>query len=168
MTDETVTDTSKAAAENGSGGAVARRPSWDEYFCQVTRAVASRSTCSRKAVGAVLVKNRLILATGYNGAPAGLRHCDHTGGGDLLNGHCARSAHAEQNAVVQAARHGISIEGATLYCTNNPCVNCAKLLINAGVRRIVYMEVYPDQAAFDMLAEAGIALEQMPAPPPTT
>ena len=134
------------------------RPSWDAYFCAITRAVATRATCSRKAVGAVLVKNKLILATGYNGAPAGLRHCDHTDGADLQNGHCARSTHAEQNAIVQAARHGISIEGATLYCTNNPCLNCTKLLINAGVTRIVYEETYPDPLAFDLLAEAGITV----------
>jgi dCMP deaminase len=144
--------------------AMADRPSWDEYFCAITRAVATRATCSRKAVGAVLVKNKLILATGYNGAPAGLRHCDHRDGRDLQNGHCARSTHAEQNAIVQAARHGISIEGATLYCTNNPCSACTKLLINAGVRRIVYEDTYPDPLAFELLAEAGITVEH-PAPP---
>lgn len=136
------------------------RPSWDAYFCAITQAVATRATCSRKAVGAVLVKNKLILATGYNGAPAGLRHCDHTTGGDLLNGHCARSTHAEQNAIVQAARHGISIEGATLYCTNNPCLNCTKLVINAGITRIVYEETYPDPLAFELLEESGIAVER--------
>jgi dCMP deaminase len=139
------------------------RPSWDAYFCAITRAVATRATCSRKAVGAVLVKDKLILATGYNGAPAGLRHCDHSGGGDLVNGHCARSTHAEQNALVQAARHGISIDGATLYCTNNPCLNCAKLLINAGIARIVYEERYDDPLAFELLAEATIAVERFDA-----
>ena len=139
------------------------RPSWDAYFGAITRAVATRATCSRKAVGAVIVKDKLILATGYNGAPAGLRHCDHTDGGDLVNGHCARSTHAEQNAIVQAARHGISIEGSTLYCTNNPCLNCTKLLINAGVVRIVYEEEYPDPLSFDLLAESHIALEHRPA-----
>lgn len=136
------------------------RPSWDAYFCAITRAVATRATCSRKAVGAVLVKDKLILATGYNGAPAGLRHCDHTDGGDLINGHCSRSTHAEQNALVQAARHGISIEGATVYCTNNPCLNCTKLLINAGISRIVYEELYEDPLAFELLAEAGIPVER--------
>ncbi|MDQ6767072.1 MAG: cytidine/deoxycytidylate deaminase family protein [Candidatus Eremiobacteraeota bacterium] len=134
------------------------RPSWDAYFFAITRAVGTRATCSRKAVGAVLVKNKLILATGYNGAPAGLRHCDHTGGGDLLNGHCARSTHAEQNAIVQAARHGISIDGATLYCTNNPCLTCTKLIINAGVTKIVYKEEYPDPLSFELLRESGITL----------
>jgi dCMP deaminase len=139
---------------------IRERPSWDAYFCAITRAVATRATCSRKAVGAILVKNKLILATGYNGAPAGLRHCDHRDGKDLLNGHCARSTHAEQNAIVQAARHGISIEGATLYCSHNPCLVCAKLLINAGVERIVYEEEYPDSAAFDLLTEAGVKVER--------
>lgn len=137
------------------------RPSWDAYFFAITRAVATRATCSRKAVGAILVKNKLILATGYNGAPAGVRHCDHREGKDLLNGHCARSTHAEQNAVVQAARHGISIEGATLYCTNNPCLGCTKLLINAGVRRILYEEPYADPLAFELLNEAGVTVEQV-------
>jgi dCMP deaminase len=136
------------------------RPSWDAYFSAITRAVATRATCSRKAVGAVLVKNKLILATGYNGAPAGLRHCDHREGKDLLGGHCARSTHAEQNAIVQAARNGISIDGATLYCTNNPCLGCTKLLINAGIKRIVYQEPYPDPLAFELLNEAGVTLEQ--------
>jgi dCMP deaminase len=136
------------------------RPSWDAYFCGITRAVGTRATCSRKAVGAVLVKDKLILATGYNGAPAGLRHCDHTDGRDLLNGHCARSTHAEQNAIVQAARHGIGIEGATLYCTNNPCLTCTKLLINAGVVRIVYEEEYPDTLAFELLRESGVKVER--------
>lgn len=136
------------------------RPSWDAYFCGITRAVGTRATCSRKAVGAVLVKDKLILATGYNGAPAGLRHCDHTDGRDLLNGHCARSTHAEQNAIVQAARHGIGIEGSTLYCTNNPCLTCTKLIINAGVVRIVYEEEYPDTLAFELLRESGIRVER--------
>lgn len=136
------------------------RPSWDAYFMAIVRAVATRATCSRRAIGAVLVKNKLILATGYNGAPAGLRHCDHTNGGDLLNGHCARSTHAEQNAIVQAARHGISIEGATLYCSNNPCLTCAKLLINAGVTRIVYEGAYPDEIAVGLLREAGVLTER--------
>jgi len=136
------------------------RPSWDAYFCGITRAVGTRATCSRKAVGAVLVKDKLILATGYNGAPAGLRHCDHTDGRDLLNGHCARSTHAEQNAIVQAARHGIGIEGSTLYCSNNPCLTCTKLIINAGVVRIVYEEEYPDTLAFELLRESGVKVER--------
>ena len=144
---------------------IADRPSWDAYFMAIVRAVATRATCSRRAIGAVLVKNKLILATGYNGAPAGLRHCDHTAGGDLLNDHCVRSTHAEQNAIVQAARHGISIEGATLYCSNNPCQTCAKLLINAGVNRIVYEAAYPDDIAFGLLREACVVTERLQSEP---
>lgn len=138
------------------------RPSWDEYFMAITRAVATRATCSRRAVGAVIVKDKRILATGYNGAPVGMRHCDHTSGGDMRDGHCARSTHAEQNALVQAARHGTSIAGATIYCTDHPCLTCAKLMINAGLTRIVYEDSYPDDLAEAMLREAGIEIERFP------
>lgn len=136
------------------------RPSWDEYFMNIAKAVASRSTCSRRSVGALVVKDKRILATGYNGAPAGLRHCDHTGGADMRDGHCARSTHAEQNAIVQAARHGTMIDGATVYCTAQPCLTCAKLLVNAGVKRVVYDGEYPDELAVAILDEAGIALDR--------
>jgi len=138
----------------------ARRPSWDEYFMNIARAVASRSTCSRRSVGALVVKDKRILATGYNGAPAGLRHCDHTGGGDMRDGHCARSTHAEQNAIVQAAKYGTPIDGATVYCTDQPCLTCAKLLVNAGVRRVVFEGQYPDELAVAILAEAEVELTQ--------
>ena len=141
------------------------RPSWDEYFMAITRAVATRATCSRRSVGAVIVKDKRILATGYNGAPVGMRHCDHTGGADMRDGHCARSTHAEQNALVQAARHGTSIAGGTLYCTDHPCLTCAKLLINAGIVRIVYEAAYPDELAASMLHEAGTSLERLGALP---
>jgi len=137
------------------------RPSWDEYFMDIARAVATRATCSRRAVGAVIVKDKRILSTGYNGAPVGLRHCDHTDGGDMIGGHCARSTHAEQNAIVQAARHGTSIEGATMYCTDHPCLSCAKLLINAGVRRVVYGQAYPDDLAVGLFREAGVELDRI-------
>jgi dCMP deaminase len=136
------------------------RPSWDEYFMNIAKAVASRSTCSRRSVGALVVREKRILATGYNGAPAGLRHCDHTGGGDMRDGHCARSTHAEQNAIVQAARHGTMIDGATVYCTAQPCLTCAKLLVNAGVKRVVYDGDYPDELAVSILHEADIALDR--------
>jgi dCMP deaminase len=136
----------------------AGRPSWDRYFMDIARAVSTRSTCSRRSVGAIVVKDKRILATGYNGAPAGLRHCDHTAGADMRDGHCARSTHAEQNAIVQAARHGTPIDGAAMYCTDQPCLVCAKLLVNAGVRRVVFEGDYPDQLAVDILAEAGIEL----------
>lgn len=127
----------------------------------IARAVSSRSTCARRSVGAIVVKDKRILATGYNGAPAGLRHCDHTGGGDMRDGHCARSTHAEQNAIVQAARHGTPIDGATVYSTDQPCLVCAKLLVNAGVRRVVFEGDYPDQLAVAILDEAGVELVQM-------
>ena len=138
----------------------ADRPSWDEYFMNIARAVASRSTCSRRSVGALVVRDKRILATGYNGAPAGLRHCDHEGGADMRDGHCARSTHAEQNAIVQAARHGTTIDGATVYCTAQPCLTCAKLLVNAGVKRVVYEGDYPDDLAVSILREAEIALDR--------
>jgi len=136
------------------------RPSWDEYFMNIAKAVASRSTCSRRSVGALVVREKRILATGYNGAPAGLRHCDHTDGGDMRDGHCARSTHAEQNAIVQAARHGTMIDGATVYCTAQPCLTCAKLLVNSGVKRVVYDGEYPDELAVSILREAKIALDR--------
>ena len=142
------------------------RPSWDEYFMAITRAVATRATCSRRSVGAVIVKDKRILATGYNGAPIGMRHCDHTNGGDMRDGHCARSTHAEQNALVQAARYGTPIAGGTMYCTDHPCLTCAKLLINAGIARIVYESAYPDELAAALLREAGTGLDRSPAETP--
>lgn len=143
---------------------VAVRPSWDEYFMNIAKAVASRSTCSRRSVGAVVVKDKRILATGYNGAPAGLRHCDHSGGADMRDGHCARSTHAEQNAIVQAAKYGTPIDGATIYCTDQPCLTCAKLLANAGVRRVVFEGAYPDDLAVSILEEAQIDLHRYAGP----
>lgn len=140
-----------------------KRPSWDEYFMEITRIVARRSTCLRRSVGAVLVKDRNILATGYNGAPSGVAHCLETGclrermGVQSGERHeLCRGLHAEQNAIIQAAKHGTSINGATLYCTTMPCVICAKVLINAGILRIVFSEGYPDSLAAEMIEEAGI------------
>lgn len=140
------------------------RPSWDEYFMAITDQVAQRSTCTRRSIGAVLVKDKRILATGYNGAPSGLAHCDEAGclrERQRIPSGCrhelCRGIHAEQNAVIQAARHGIAIEGATVYCTHQPCVLCAKILINAGIDRVVFKEAYPDRLAEEMLREAGVA-----------
>lgn len=148
------------------------RPSWDDYFMHITREVAKRSTCLRRQVGAILVKDKHILSTGYNGAPRGLPHCEEVGclreQNDIPSGERAelcRGLHAEQNAIIQAAVHGISIPGATLYCTTQPCILCAKMLINAGVIRIVYEGPYPDELARDMLAEAGVALVRWPNAP---
>ncbi|MGB9606945.1 MAG: deoxycytidylate deaminase [bacterium] len=141
------------------------RPPWDEYFMQIARVVATRSTCLRRQVGAVLVKEKRILTTGYNGAPRGLPHCLEVGclreqlgipSGERQE--LCRGLHAEQNAIIQAAYYGVSIEGATLYCTHQPCITCAKMLINAGIRRIVYEEPYPDELAEQMLREAGVEM----------
>lgn len=133
------------------------RPGWDEYFMQIARTVATRATCPRASVGCVLTRGHRILTTGYNGAPRGVAHCTEVGC-TLSNDHCLRATHAEANAVVQGALYGISIDGAYAYCTHQPCVNCSKLLISAGVTKIVYETAYPDAVAAQLLAEAGVAL----------
>lgn len=133
------------------------RPGWDEYFMEVARTVATRATCPRASVGAVIVRDHRILTTGYNGAPRHVAHCSEIGC-ELVGDHCVRSTHAEANAVVQGALHGVSLDGATVYCTHQPCVNCAKLLISAGIGRIVYRDAYLDAFAQRLLAEAGVAL----------
>ena len=144
------------------------RPTWDEYFMEITHLVARRSTCLRRQVGAVLVKDKNILATGYNGSPSGVAHCLDVGclreklsipSGERHE--LCRGLHAEQNAIIQAALHGISIEGATLYCTHQPCILCAKMMINARVRKVVYRQSYPDGAALEFLRQAGIKVVRM-------
>lgn len=129
----------------------------------IARLVARRSTCLRRQVGAVLVKEKNILATGYNGTPSGITHCAEVGclrqqlGVPSGERHeLCRGLHAEQNAIIQAAKHGVNIAGSTLYCTNSPCSICSKMLINAGISRIVYLEGYPDSLSQEMLREAGI------------
>ena len=142
------------------------RPDWDDYFMQIAQLVAQRSTCLRRQVGAVLVANRRILTTGYNGAPQGLAHCPELGGclreiQGVPSGQrqeLCRALHAEQNAIIQAAVHGVELRNVTLYTTLQPCVTCAKMLINANIRRIVFAGDYPDPLARDLLADAGIAL----------
>jgi dCMP deaminase len=136
------------------------RPSWSEYFMTITNMVGKRSTCLRRHVGAILVKDKRILATGYNGAPAGIRHCEETGcirrDSGVPSGQrheLCRGLHAEQNAIIQAAFHGVSINGSTLYCTNKPCIICSKMLINAGIKEIIYGEGYDDSLADEMLKE---------------
>jgi dCMP deaminase len=133
------------------------RPGWDEYFMEIARTVATRATCPRASVGAVLVRDHRILTTGYNGAPRHVAHCTEAGC-RMVNGHCVRSTHAEANAIVQGALHGISLDGATAYTTHQPCVSCSKLLISAGVERIVYDLPYPDDDAAALLGEAGVAV----------
>lgn len=133
------------------------RPGWDEYFMQIARNVATRATCPRACVGAVLVRDHRILTTGYNGAPRGVAHCTDVGC-TLVNDHCMRATHAEANAIVQGALHGVNVDGSIAYCTHQPCINCSKLLISAGVRRVVYEGPYPDVLAQELLAEAGVRL----------
>nr|NIS40383.1 cytidine deaminase [Desulfuromonadales bacterium] len=139
------------------------RPSWEEYFMEIISLVARRSSCLRRQVGAALVKDKNILATGYNGTPSGIRHCAEVGclrqqlkvpSGERHE--LCRGLHAEQNAIIQAAKHGVNISGATLYCTNFPCVICTKMIINSGLSRIVYLEGYPDDLSAEMLRESGI------------
>ena len=144
-----------------------KRPGWDEYFMEITRLVAKRSTCLRRHVGAVLVKDKMILATGYNGAPKGLPHCldigclrEELGVPSGERHELCRGLHAEQNAIIQAAYHGVSIQGATLYCTNHPCIICTKMLINAGIIKVIYEAGYPDELSGGMLEEAGIEMIQ--------
>ncbi|MBW1981668.1 MAG: cytidine/deoxycytidylate deaminase family protein [Deltaproteobacteria bacterium] len=141
------------------------RPSWEAYFMEITHLVSRRSTCRRRHVGAVLVKDRRILATGYNGAPSGLPHCLDVGCLRELNAipsgerhELCRGLHAEQNVIIQAARHGIPIQGATLYCTTMPCVICAKMIINAGIVSVYYEEGYADELSSDMFSQANIEL----------
>ena len=143
------------------------RPSWEEYFMDITHLVAKRSTCLRRQVGAVLVKDKKILATGYNGAPSRLEHCLDIGclreSKGIPSGErheLCRGLHAEQNAIIQAAYHGVEIRGATLYCTNHPCIICSKMLINAGIEKVVYEDGYADDLAKEMLRESGINTEK--------
>ncbi|HZK43031.1 MAG TPA: cytidine/deoxycytidylate deaminase family protein [Syntrophomonadaceae bacterium] len=142
-----------------------QRPSWDEYFLQLAVLVASRSTCLRRQVGAVLVRDQRIIATGYNGAPRGLKHCSETGCLRAKEGipsgqryELCRGVHAEQNAIINAAFYGVATEGAVIYCTNQPCIICARMIINAGIIKIVHHGDFHDELALDLLKEAGIDL----------
>jgi dCMP deaminase len=152
----------------------APRASWDQYFMNIAQVVATRSTCPRKYVGAVIVRNRTILSTGYNGSIRGMPHCSDVGH-MMEEGHCVATIHAEANAIIQAARNGVTIEGADVYVTASPCWNCFKQIANAGVRRIVYGEFYRDSRIFDVASHIGIELLHLPhtgtapaiaAPPP--
>ncbi len=133
------------------------RPSWNEYFMNIAHQVAKRSTCDRAQVGAVIVRDKRILTTGYNGSPRGLPHCSEVG--CLMdNGHCIRTLHAEQNAIIKAALHGVITEGATIYVTHQPCFMCAKTIINAGISEIVYAKEYKDDRSLDFLQQAGVKI----------
>jgi len=142
-----------------------KRPDWTDYFMDITRLVARRSTCIRRQVGAIVVKDKRILATGYNGVPTGLPHCEDVGcireQNKIPSGQrheLCRGLHAEQNTIIQAAFHGISISGATLFCTTLPCSICLKMLINAGIREIVYEQGYPDDLAQSLLEQSDLEL----------
>ena len=144
------------------------RPSWPEYFMAITKLVATRSTCLRRHVGAILIKDKRILASGYNGAPSGLRHCEEVGclraNSSVPSGErheLCRGLHAEQNLIIQAACHGISIKDAILYCTNKPCVICTKMIINAGIIKIYYEDGYDDPLSDQMINEAGLEIERL-------
>lgn len=141
------------------------RPSWDDYFMEITQVVASRSTCLRRKVGAIIVKDKRIVASGYNGAPSGLPHCSEVGclraklsvpSGERHE--LCRGLHAEQNAIIQSAVHGVSLAGGVLYSTTQPCSLCSKMLINAQIQKIVFKGAYPDELSLSLLREAGVEL----------
>lgn len=145
-----------------------KRPAWEEYFLQIAHLASQRSTCLRRQVGAVIVKDRMILSTGYNGVPRGIVHCSQVGcirntmnvpSGERHE--LCRGLHAEQNAIVQAAIHGVNIRWGDIYCTNFPCVICAKMIINADIRRIYYSEGYSDHLSGEMLGEAGVEITRL-------
>jgi len=154
--------------ETEAGDKKNQRPTWDVYFMDIADLVSKRSTCLRRSVGAVLVKDRRVLATGYNGAPSGLHHCldvgclrEQLGVPSGERHELCRGLHAEQNAIIQAALHGVSVNGSTLYCTNHPCIICAKMIINAGIITVVAKADYRDKFAEDILEEAGIEVSRI-------
>lgn len=144
------------------------RPSWDEYFMNIVELIKERSTCLRRQVGAMIVKDKRILTTGYNGAPAGCAHCEELGcmreslkipSGERHE--LCRASHAEQNAIVQAAMYGVAIKDSTIYVTAQPCVICSKLIINSGIKRVVYKGEYPDELSLQLLEEAKIQVNRI-------
>lgn len=161
------TPRSSGVSDRAAGASpAAKRPTWDQYFMKMTKTVSERSTCLRRQVGAIIVKSKRILATGYNGAPKDVRHCEEVGcireqrrieSGERHE--LCRGVHAEQNAIIQAALHGVQIRGASIYCTHYPCVQCAKMIINAGIKRVYYLEGYPDDLAKEIFGEAAVLPE---------
>jgi len=141
-----------------------RRMDWDTYFMNIARQVAERSTCDRRFVGAVIVRDRNILATGYNGSIAGMPHCDEVGH-MMENDHCVATVHAEANAIIQAAKHGVSIKDAAIYVTSSPCWNCFKLIANSGIKKIYFGEFYRDERIFEIAGKLGIELIDLSAAP---
>ena len=153
--------------ETPSSRDCARAP-WSRYFMDITCLVAERSTCLRRKVGAIAVKDKRILATGYNGAPAGVPHClevgclrEQLGIPSGQRHEICRGLHAEQNVIIQAAVHGISLKGSEIYCTHQPCLICTKMLINCGIAKVYFLEPYPDELAAAMIKEAGIPFEAL-------
>lgn len=151
------------------------RPGWYEYFMTIADLASTRSTCTRRKVGAVLVRENNILATGYNGAPRGVKHCIEVGclrekhkipSGERTE--MCRGLHAEQNLLVQAARHGVQVKDAILFCNFRPCITCTKMIINAGIKKVIYREQYHDSLAEEMAVEAGLKLEQLTLVKPDT
>jgi dCMP deaminase len=142
---------------------VKQRASWDEYFMNMAQVVATRATCDRKHVGAVLVRERTVLSTGYNGSIRGLPHCDEEGH-MMENDHCVATVHAEANAIVQAAKNGVAVDGATIYTTASPCWPCFKLIANSGCKRIVFGEFYRDERIFEFAKRLEIELTQVVTP----
>jgi len=138
------------------------RADWDSYFMQIAQVVSSRATCDRKHVGALLVRDRIILSTGYNGSIRGMPHCDDVGH-MMESGHCVATIHAEANAILQAARNGVRIEGADMYTTASPCWPCFKLIANTGIRRIIFGEFYRDERIFEVAQQLGISLVDLSA-----
>ncbi len=143
------------------------RVPWDVYFMNIAREVATRSTCDRKFVGAVIVRDKTILSTGYNGSIRGLPHCSDVGH-QMEGGHCVATIHAEANAIIQAAKNGVRIDGGTIYTTASPCWNCFKLIANAGLSRICYGEFYRDERIFEVARTLGMELTAVEATPATT
>jgi dCMP deaminase len=143
-----------------TGTTTHKRASWDEYFMRIALQAATRATCDRKHVGAVIVRDKAILSTGYNGSIRGLPHCDDVGH-MMDNGHCIATVHAEANAIIQAAKNGTAINGADIYVTASPCWNCFKLIVNSGIKRIVFLEFYRDERILFVAKEAGVELVQV-------
>ena len=139
---------------------MSNRASWDEYFMNIARKVSTRATCDRKHVGAVIVRDKSILASGYNGSIRGLPHCDEVGH-MMVDNHCVRTIHAENNAIIQAARNGVRIDQSTIYVTASPCWNCFKMIANAGIIRIAFAEFYRDERIFEFAEKLGIALQEV-------
>jgi len=136
------------------------RVPWDQYFMQIATDVATRATCDRKHVGAVIVRDRTILSTGYNGSIRGMDHCDDAGH-MMEDGHCVATIHAEQNAIIQAAKNGTAIDGSIIYTTASPCWPCFKMIANAGMKRIVFAEFYRDERIFSVAEKIGVTLEHL-------